>query len=104
MSDQEEKKENQITNFGDDFAAKFAEFIRQSMQTTPNPPKSTTANPENPGEIVVKTKLSGDNYPLWENLMTRAIGGKGYPPTSLGIHFLHQAQIQTTKHGRNWII
>ncbi|XP_042023160.1 uncharacterized protein LOC121770510 [Salvia splendens] len=77
MSDQEEKKENQIMNFGNDFAAKFGEFIRQSMQTSPNPPKSTAPNPENPGEIVVTTKLSGDNYPLWENLMTRAIGGKG---------------------------
>ena len=72
MSDSEDFKENSssIMNFPDNFAAKFAEFIRQSTQSTPTPrpppPKPTTI-PDNLGEIVVSTKLSGDNYPLWEN-------------------------------------
>ena len=43
-------------------------------------PKKQSTQIEFLGEIKLETKLNGDNYPLWANLMERAIGGRG--PTS----------------------
>ncbi|XP_057784888.1 uncharacterized protein LOC131002403 [Salvia miltiorrhiza] len=83
MSEQEtsdtEKTSHTPPNFLMEFAAQFAEFLKQSLRI----PDSSAHKPPNHdqlesfGEISIKAKLNGENYPLWVNLMKRAIAGKG---------------------------
>lgn len=78
MSESENESKSSMVNFSmDDIAMKFAEFLQNLQTSTPITQCQTTVNADNLGEVVVATKLSGDNYPLWANLMKRAIGRKG---------------------------
>ena len=47
------------------------------MSSIPNKTPEKTHHPESLGYITVRAKLDGDNYPLWADLMDRAIGGRG---------------------------
>ncbi|XP_042009153.1 uncharacterized protein LOC121757718 [Salvia splendens] len=79
------------TNFLMEFAAQFAEFLKKSLRNPEKSDSSSTSQPPNSnqpesfGEISIKTKLNGDNYPLWVNLMERAIGGKGLTSHIAGV-------------------
>ncbi|KAL1566233.1 hypothetical protein AAHA92_01865 [Salvia divinorum] len=73
-----------MMNFSAEFAAQFAEFMRQSLSSSKTPPQQPN-QPESLGDIHLKTKLNGDNYPLWANLMERAIGGKGLTSHITGV-------------------
>ncbi|XP_041999865.1 uncharacterized protein LOC121749356 [Salvia splendens] len=55
------------------------------MSTNPKTPNQPSPHPESLGDINLKTKLDGDNYPLWVNLMERAIGGKGLTSHITGV-------------------
>ncbi|XP_047955338.1 uncharacterized protein LOC125201319 [Salvia hispanica] len=89
MSDSETENMSETTNnkntdshpnpspFPAELAAQFAEFLRLSMSSIPNKTPEKTHHPESLGDITVRAKLDGDNYPLWADLMDRAIGGRG---------------------------
>ncbi|XP_047948798.1 uncharacterized protein LOC125194582 [Salvia hispanica] len=66
--------------FPPELAAQFAEFLRLSISSAlpKNPTEETKPHrPESLGDITVSPKLDGENYPLWANMIDRAIGGKG---------------------------
>ncbi|XP_042051336.1 uncharacterized protein LOC121796581 [Salvia splendens] len=81
MSDSDTENTEPIsTEIIADFAAQFAEFMKfmnKSGNKSESPPKQSQQHLESLGEIRLEDKLNGNNYPLWINLMERAIGGKG---------------------------
>ncbi|XP_042023137.1 uncharacterized protein LOC121770479 [Salvia splendens] len=85
-SDTEESKPAQTESMAD-LAAQFAEFLKFMESKSGNKSENSKADNTSPkkqstqieylGKVKVETKLNGDNYPLWVNLMERAIGGGG---------------------------
>ncbi|XP_047938469.1 uncharacterized protein LOC125186168 [Salvia hispanica] len=83
-SDGEESKPAQMESMAD-LATQFAEFLKfmenksgsRSGNKSENSTKQESTQVEFLGDIKVETKLNGDNYSLWANLMERAIGGRG---------------------------